>query len=120
MSDLSPVELETSDVDVMLAEAFELVEEVLANLVEWVVAIVEADRVEGGTGADGLGGNETEGESLRGLDIVDADLVEGGTGADGLGGKETEGKSSRDLVVVEGALVLVACWRACLFGGPWS
>jgi hypothetical protein len=98
-SDLSSVESETFDVDVVVVEAFEAVREVFADFVEVleeatepfdrppievslrtdlkerddVSEVVDADRVEGGTGADGLGGNETEGESLRDFEVVDAE-----------------------------------------------
>jgi hypothetical protein len=46
--------------------------------------------------------------------------VDGGTGADGRGGNETEGKSLRDLDVVDEPAVAMSCGRAPLFGGPWS
>jgi hypothetical protein len=53
------------------------------------------------------------------VELVDVVLVEGGTGAEGLGGDETEGMSLRDLDAVDAPAEVAACRRACLLGGPW-
>jgi hypothetical protein len=53
------------------------------------------------------------------VEIVEAFRVDGGTGAEGLGGNETEGMSLRDLALVVDGTAAATFWlRSPLFGGP--
>jgi hypothetical protein len=85
-SDSASVEVVVFEVDVVPAETFELVGEVFADLVDTLVVIEPSERppIDVPLRTDW---NDSDELSV----VVDADRVEGGTGADSLGGRETEG-----------------------------
>jgi hypothetical protein len=87
-------ELEAVEVDEVTLEPFEIVEDVFADLVEVLQAMEPSERppIEVPLRTD-----PKEREEL--VEHVDPDRLDGGTGAEGLGGKETEGELARDLEI---------------------